>query len=396
MKMIAAGSALPSQYATYVHNCLRNAACEPEYYAPVPAISAVQLYVAFGSSAPGSVEFTLIDVCNQVEEQIVPSEYIVGDDPEGNFYGVFKGFNTPVTTPSIFIIHLAAGGQSFFSEAMVVETCISLMKVLSCHPAEARETAFDVNGVYYGLPISASAGMDGLSYTHVAWQRHGKVRELSNKATFVSSLYATYRSTVERIFQTEGEFVPQWYKDYFLALYSRGMVQVNDGKIYIVSDLAFEPINDDDLLWKPQAQLKETHKLFFGCDVFCVTESESDQGGGSEPSGSGSESPPENNYFLTAAFNFSIDEVFGPVGLPDLPPTGVNGAQSGVHSGVEPDEGINVVLTGSIVLTCRLIIFVDNVQVACQNITGAGTYIFSLITVLPGQELRITINTGTC
>jgi hypothetical protein len=173
------------------------------------------------------------------------------------------------------------------------------------------------------------------------------------------------------------------------------MVQINDGQVYLVSDLTFEALNDDDLLWKPYAQLKETFKLFFGCDEFCNIP-EVDSGSESEPapSGSGSEPEPEINYYVTAAVNFNITEVVGP-GLPDLGPTGLNGGNSGTHIGMV-DGDIFVTIVGTVVIATKLVILIDNIQVACQVVTGSDTYIFPNINLLSSEELRITINIGPC
>lgn len=285
MKMISAGTAAANQYPAYVHNCTRNAACEGAYSAPLPLVSDLQLFVDFGATQPASIEFTFIDTCNNTTEQIFPSEYVVAQTPELNWYGVFRGFNNPAEPYTAFVVHLNAnaGAMSFFSQMLSTQPCGPLMKLKSCHPERATTTGFDINGIYYGLPEGSFAGGE-IYYTHTAWVREGKVRELPPRATFKSNLYFTSRVTVEKNHTIETELVPKWYKDVLLALYSRGMVQVNDATTYIVSDLAFEAINDDDLTWKPLAQLKETFRGFFGCDEFCVLDPlESAPSEGSEP-----------------------------------------------------------------------------------------------------------------
>lgn len=276
MKMIPTPTAAaPSGYTGYVHNCLRNAKCEPSWSAPLPAVPYLQLYVDYGTTKPVTIEFQLRDVCAGTDEQIFPSNYIVGQTPEGNWYGVFKYFNTPMVDVTAFVVWHSSLVQvgmtlvekTFFSEMLVVEPCLPLTKVKSCHPEGATDTGFDVNGLYYGLPVNVDyMGLAGVRYFHIAYVRLGKVRELSNKATFKSSLVANFRSTIEKIWQLETELVPQWYKDVLLAIYSRGAISVNDGPAKLVSDLAFEPINDDDVTWKPFAQLKETFRLYYGCD----------------------------------------------------------------------------------------------------------------------------------
>lgn len=294
-----------NQYPAYVHNCLRNAQCEPSYSAPIPGIPYLQLYVDFGQYEPTAVEFQLVDVCTGEVEQIFPSNFVVGRTPEGGFYGVFKYFNTPLTPVTTFVVWMLAVVpgfpgflRTFFTEMLMVEPCAPLTKIKSCHPQGATTTGFDVNSVYYGLPADPDfLGNGSVRFFHIAYVRYGKVRELSNKGTFKSSLVRTFRSTVEKIHQVETELVPKWYKNELLAIYSRGAIQVNDGPTYLVSDLNFEAINEDDLTWKPFAQLKETFRLFYGCDtsecVECCSPVVLDATVSSEP-GSGSDSESES------------------------------------------------------------------------------------------------------
>lgn len=262
-------------YSAYVYNCLRNRACEPPFSAPLPNIPNLQLYVNFGAFKPAIVQFYIKDLCSLDEEQIFPSNYVVGQTPEGNWYGVFKYFDAPIMPVSTFVVwlsafvHTSSGLQevTFFSQSLMIEPCDPLMKVKSCHPEGATTTGFDVNGLYYGLPVNADfLGINEVRYFHILWVRQGKVRELSNKATFVQSLVRNFRSTLEKTFQLETELVPQWFKDMLLAIYMRGAIQINNVKTYLVSELAFEAINDNDLQWKPFVQLKETFRLYFGCD----------------------------------------------------------------------------------------------------------------------------------
>ena len=276
MKMTRTTAAVAAnQYPAYVHNCLRNAQCEPSWAAPVPGVPYVQLFVNFGTAKPVTMDFQIVDVCDNSQQQIIPNNYVVGLDPEGNWYGVFKFFSEPVTAVSTFVVWLSAiqdtgtalVERTYFSEMMAVEVCLPLTKVKACQPEGATSTGFDINGVYYGLPTTDEyLGVPVVRYFHIAYVRLGKVRELSNKATFKSSIYKTFRSTVEKIHQLETEMVPKWYKDELLAIYARGAISANDGETFIVSDLNFEALNDDDLTWKPFAQLRETFRLYFGCD----------------------------------------------------------------------------------------------------------------------------------
>lgn len=271
-----------NSYSGYVHNCQRNRQCEPSFLAPVPTFPNLQLYVDFGAYKPALAQFYLKDVCTDAEpEQIFPNNFVVGQTPEGNWYGVFKYFDTPVTTVTSFVVWLSvlvstpSGLQerTFFSEMLMIEPCDPLMKVKSCQPEGATTTGFDVNGLYYGLPVNVDyLGIAEVRYFHIVWVRQGKVRELANKATFTSSLYLNFRTVIEKTFQLETELVPKWFKDMLLAIYARGAIQINNVKTYIVSDLNFEALNEDDLRWKPFAQLKETFRLYYGCDESACVE----------------------------------------------------------------------------------------------------------------------------
>ena len=275
MKLFPTPSPVASnQYGAYVKNCQRGP-CELPFTGPIPSIPELQVYIDFGGYPPALIELTLQDTCNPDHtEQLFASNYIVGQTPEGNYYGVFKYFSSPLVPVTNFVVWAdvyldTPGGPvnvTYFSEMLTVEPCAPLLKVKACQPENATTTGFDINGVYYGLPVNMDyLGQDGVRYFHIAWVRFGKVREVSNKATFTASLVRNFRTTVEKIWLLESELVPQWYKDELLAIYARGAINVS-GKNWLVSDLAIEALNDDDFIWKPFAQLKETFNLYFGCD----------------------------------------------------------------------------------------------------------------------------------
>lgn len=276
MKMIATTNAAPiTAYSGYVHNCLRHAPCEPSWAAPLPSLANLQLYVDFGTEEPTMIEIHVLNMCAPDHtEQIFPANYVVSRTPEATWYGVFKFFSPTIQPMQTFVAWLSAmvettsglSERTFFSELMVIEPCLPLTKIASCHPEGATTTGFDVNGLYYGLPQGDYLGFEDVRYYHVAYVRHGKVREIANKATFTSNLTRNFRTVIERTYQLDTEMVPKWYKDLLLAIYSRGAIKVNGGTTYLVSDLAFDPINEDDLTWKPFAQLKQTSRLYFGCD----------------------------------------------------------------------------------------------------------------------------------
>lgn len=278
MRMIATGTDAPiTDWPSYTANCTRNAACEPAWSMPLPGVPYLQLYIDFGNYAPVAYEMTLQNTCSTWHtEQMVPSNYVVGQTPEGNWYGVFKYFKTPVVAPvKSFVVWMSAvldtpAGlieRTWFSQQIQIETCIPLMKLKACYPEGSTYTGFDHLGTYYGLPVNDDyLGMEGIRYYHTAYVRRGKVRDLPPKATFKSNLTRNTRTELELSWMLESELVPKWYKDVLLAIYTRGAVQVNDGTTYLVNELAFEGVDENDLQWKAWAQLKRTNRLYFGCD----------------------------------------------------------------------------------------------------------------------------------
>jgi len=262
------------QYPQYLQTC-RRGPCEPPYAAPLPDVPHLQLYVDFGLYRPVTMEIYLQDTCDTGHvEQLFPSNYVVGQTPEGGWYGVFKYFTSPLQDVTTFAVWMSvlvdtpAGliERTFFSEMLMVEPCAPLTKIKACQPEAATTTGFDVNGLYYGLPVNEDyLGFPEVRYFHIAYARQVKARELPPKGTFVGSLYKNFRTTIEKAWILETELVPRWYKDVLLAIYARGFIEVG-GTQYLVSDLAFEALNDDDLTWKPYVNLKQTDRLYFGCD----------------------------------------------------------------------------------------------------------------------------------
>lgn len=360
MRLNATPTAVPiGQYPQYVHNCMRGP-CEPPYAAPLPDIPYVQLYVDFGIYKPQFLEIYLQDICDVGhQEQIFASNYVVGQTPEGNWYGVFKYFNSPTMPVTSFVIWMSAlldtpAGlieKTFFSELFVIDPCAPLTKIKACQPEAATTTGFDVNGLYYGLPVNEDyMGIPEVRYFHIAYVRDAKARRLPPKAVFTGSLYKNFRTEIEHMWILETELVPHWYMLELMAIYARGAIEVS-GTQYLVSDLAFEGINDDDITWKPYANLKKTDRLYFGCDestcpeccspvilgAFTTFEPESP----SEESPSGEESPPP-----MATINWMFNK------LAPLPASGVfsivvDGGQEVVRSA--SDSGSLMVADGAVV-----------------------------------------------
>lgn len=381
------------QFPQYVHNCQRGP-CEPPYAAPLPSVPRLQLYVEFGTYKPVLQEIHLQDVCNVGHtEQLFPSNYVVGQTPEGTWYGVFKYFNDVVAPVTTFVVWMSAlvdtpAGlveKTFFSEELVIEPCAPITKIKACQPEAATTTGFDVNGLYYGLPVNADyLGIPEVRYFHIAYVRQVKARELPPKGTFTASLYKNFRTQIERSWILETELVPKWYKDVLLAIYARGAIEV-DGTQYLVSDLAFEALNDDDLTWKPYVNLKQIDRLYFGCDesvcaeccspivlgatLDFVPESPTDESPTEESPGEESPPPPSpeceiwQNTGEENATGVSYIACDGtPIGEVDITPGSNFCAQVGTLTG--PAEG-SLTNMG----TCELELESDNFDLANDNST---------------------------
>lgn len=98
------------------------------------------------------------------------------------------------------------------------------------------------------------------------------------------------------------------------------------------------------------------------------------------------------NYTLSSAFNFSIDSVSG-TGVPTLPPTGLNNNEFGFQSGMSGTY--NVAVSGSVVITTKLVAYVNNIQVDCIAVSGAGTYPLN-ITATSSDNVRIAVLSSAC
>lgn len=100
-----------------------------------------------------------------------------------------------------------------------------------------------------------------------------------------------------------------------------------------------------------------------------------------------------NNFTASASYNFSIDSVSG-TGVPSLPPTGVNGTQSGHHTGISGN--ITVVITGSLVTPCHISILKNYVTQDCQVISGPGTYVLASGSPSITDNVIVSIGGGPC
>lgn len=101
-------------------------------------------------------------------------------------------------------------------------------------------------------------------------------------------------------------------------------------------------------------------------------------------------------FEVSAAFNYSIDSVTG-TGLPTLPlPTGLNNTVTTSFAGTIGMQTLSVDISGTNMATTKLVLYVDNIEQDCVNMSGAGTYLLDLPAVSALSTVLISINAGTC
>lgn len=260
----------PAQIRSYLHIC-KKLQYELLYYIPVNSLAQVQVYIDFGAVKP-TADFTieLLSLCPVgAAESITACQYVIGVDPDGNYYGVF----TFAGTPAHHIFSLAFTfpmsddtTKVYVTEAYELQICGEALLVEACFPDLQNNLGFDDNDIYFGLTTDEadSFGNTAVRYKHFATVRTARIFEESPKATFSSNLRRNFKTVLERNYQLKTELVPGWYKDYLQEIYTRGFIQVNNEK-YRVTDLAIESLNEEDSIWKPYCKLKKETRKYFGC-----------------------------------------------------------------------------------------------------------------------------------
>lgn len=340
MKLILAGDGATyskNDFQPFINNC-NLGKCERRYTIPIPELSALQFYVYFGANRPTTIEIDLVSTCvpqipcfsytitnttdafarwggitcngvmidaglaggasvtgcyregsinvgegftvvkgadcNRVELQA--QDYVVGQDANGMWYGVFKNFIVVGEyNPSCFIVSFLIDDKRYFSEEYCIEaTCIPLTELRACYPDNMSLLGFDMQNIYYGYHTgepSIALGDVAIRYYHRLFVRDGQVVRTSNKTTFKVNRTRNFRSQVEKLFELRCEFVPEWYSDYIMAVVARGVVEValkvgDARKKYVLNDTLFELVDEDSKLWKPFAKFIQVFRHFFGCD----------------------------------------------------------------------------------------------------------------------------------
>lgn len=263
MKMIP-GTGTISNYSSYVSNCVKK---QWPYKIPVNSLDDVQLYIDIGESAPGSVQYEIIHTCGATGgtiEAITPTNYVVAQDTNSNWYGVFKNFTGAAA--SCFVIAITLDSQIYFSEEYCIDnTCSDLTLLKGCYGTLDNLLSYDCNDIYFGTPFAGAIGDSTVKYEHQLLIRSVELSLSAFKNTFKQGFTRNFRTEKERIYQFFAEFVPEWYITEIDAVFTRGEVYVGSTK-YLVNETSFEKIEDCLRTWKPTATFKESKFQSFSCE----------------------------------------------------------------------------------------------------------------------------------
>lgn len=266
------GSGTISNYGNYISNCTLN---QFPYKIPVNNLQDVQLFIEIGSE-PSAVQYQLIHTCGPnagTIETLTTSSYVVGQDTNFEWYGVFKNFDNTANPLTCFVIAitLTVGGNDYiyFSEEYCKEvSCRNLTLIKGCYGNLNNKISYDCNGVYFGTHAGEGTPMGDTTivYQHQLLLRDIEVTKLAIKNTFKQGMTRNFRTEKEKIYQFWAEVIPEWYVDEIDAIFYRGEVFVGGTK-YLVNETAFEKIEDCKKIWKPTATFKESCFQSFSCEA---------------------------------------------------------------------------------------------------------------------------------
>jgi len=263
------GNGTIADYGNYVSNCQLN---QWPYRIPVNSLSNVQLYIDIGDTKPNAVQYELISTCGPLAgtiETIAPGNYVVAQDTNSNWYGVFKNFSG--ATPTCFVIaitlNFGASDIIYFSDEYCVEAnCNNLVLLRGCYGNLSNLLSYDSEGVYFGTGSGAYLGDPSLVYKHELLLRDVEVSLAAIKNSFKQGRTRNFRTEKERIYQFNAELVPEWYLDEVDAVFTRGEVYVGDTR-YLLNETQFELIEECKKAWKIPATFKESKYQSFSCEA---------------------------------------------------------------------------------------------------------------------------------
>jgi len=264
------GSGTISDYGSYVNNCVSG---QMPYKIPINNLQDVQLYIDIGGLKPSAVQYQLIHTCGDmggVIETVTPSDYVVGQDPDSYWYGVFKNFTGATPTCFVIAITLTIGEADYiyFSDEYCVEECRPLTLVKSCYGNLDPEISTDCQDIYFGVHAGEDSALGDTSvfYEHKALLRDVEVSLQAIKNIFKQGRTRTFRTEKDKIFQFLGEFIPEWYLYEIDSIFNRGEVFINT-TAYLLNETQFEKIEDCKRIWKPTATFKSSCFQSFSCEI---------------------------------------------------------------------------------------------------------------------------------
>jgi hypothetical protein len=273
MKMTP-GTGSISNYGSYIKNCTQG---QWPYKLPVNNLQDVQLYIAIGSM-PDAIQYQLIHTCGPssgIIETLTTSSYVIGQDTNFEWYGVFKNFNNAANPLNCFVIAIiltfGLEDQIYFSEEYCVEdNCGNggLNLIQGCYGNLDNKLSYDADGIYFGTHAGEDAPMgdSSITYKHQLLLRNVEVTLSAIKNTFKQGRTRNFRTEKEKIYQFWGEIIPEWYLPEIDAVFYRGEVFVGETK-YLVNDTGYEKLEECHKGWKPSATFKESFYQSFSCEV---------------------------------------------------------------------------------------------------------------------------------
>lgn len=272
MKLIYAGiegTALP--YSSLLFNCTRNINCERSFFVPVNAFSDI-VFFADLPAKPDTYEVNVLNPCGEDVGTATFINYVIGQKPDGSWYGVFGMPVSPdyFSTHFIFELKFTFGAFTYvyYSEQMAYPICETLTRLQGCYPNEpAGSDAEDCNGIYYGVPTTEDyLGTVNYRYFHWAFLRMASVIEQKNKLSFtVFNSKKTYKNVFSKESVLEFELVPTFFKTILIGIFNRGNIKINGVEWRLAQEQEFTILDNDSKLWKLDVALAEECKQYFGC-----------------------------------------------------------------------------------------------------------------------------------
>lgn len=338
--IMKAGTGTISNYGNYISNCTKK---QFPYQIPVNSLSDVQLFISIGSTKPAAAEYQLINTCGIDKgtiESITPANYVIGQDDQGSWYGVFKNFSA--STAKCFVIAITLDSQIYFSEEYCIENCLQLTLLKGCYGNLDPALSHDCNGVYFGYAgLGDSLGDTTIKYEHQIYLRQVEVSLSAINNTFKQGLTRNFRTEKQKIYQFYGEFLPEWYLSEIDAIFYRGEVYIGSDK-YLLDATAYEKIEDCKRIWKPTATFKDSCYQSFTCE--------------SDPC-----SPPNTECCDPAIISTQVTEVLYESGITDSGGTGggsssqivvVQSIVDGTPNVTGTFDSVTGIVDGSLVITC--------------------------------------------